>query len=195
MPSIATLTLLAALAAAQAPPGLLGRWRSAGTSGGGLGAMIEFLDDGTLKFSAAVVVDMQYRIEGDRLIFPPGSIGGPEQRQMMKWVDADHLLLNEIQLLSRQGSAKDPAKLIVGEWTFTREEAGRKLEGLYLFDAAGKCTLLLPFAWQGGRYSVKGSIIRLEFPGGPVEGPFHLEGDALSVPSSGKAGPFKLKRY
>ena len=183
---------------AQAPVGLTGRWRSAETSTGGLGVMFEFRSDGTLSFSIGAVVEMKYRIEGNQLIFPPGSTKGPEQHQTMQWVDADHLLLNGSETLSRQGAPHDPADPILGEWTAPREIAGVRSEVRFVFEPGGKSLLLFPFKWQKGRYLVKGSTIRIEYPdayGPPVEGPFHVEGELLTIPSSGKAGESQLRRY
>ncbi len=181
--------LIAITLFAQIPSGLPGRWRSAGTSDSGLGAMFEFHDDGTFNFSAGAVVEMKYRIEDGQLILPPATIGGPDQRQSMKWIDADHLLLRDALTLSRQGPQRDTSNPIVGEWT-------GEAEVRYIFEPAGKSLFLFPFKWQQARYSVKGATMRLEYPTGPpVEGPFHLDRDTLTIPNSGKSTPSPLRRY
>ena len=158
--------------------------------------MLEFNDDGTLNFSPGAVVEMKYRIEGAQLILPPASTSGPEQRETMKWVDQDHLLLNGSQTLSRQGDRRDPNNTIVGEWTAPYEMPGAKLEVRYFFDPDGKSLLLVPFKWQKGRYSVKGTTIRIEYPASrPAEGPFRIEGDVLTIPTSGGTRQSQLRRY
>jgi hypothetical protein len=182
-----------AVAAGQTAP--IGRWRSMETSAGGIGAMCEFRDDGTFRFSPGAVVEMKYRIEGDKLIFPPGTNGGPEQRQSMHWVNADRLILESLTL-SRQGTTPDAKNPILGEWTAPREVSGAKMEVRYFFGSEGKTLLLAPFAWQNGVYTVKDSTIRMEFPGAPpVEGPFHIDGDVLTLPNAGRAGESRMKRY
>jgi hypothetical protein len=182
-----------ALTSAQTNP--IGRWRSMETSKGGIGAMFEFLDDGSFRFSPGAVVEMKYRIEGNQLILPPGTIDGPEQRQTMKWVNMDRLLLESLAL-SRQGVVQDVKNPILGEWTAPLEMSGVKVEARYLFAPESRALLLMPFVWKKGEYSIKESTIRLQFPGAPpVEGPFHIDGDVLTIPGSRGTGESRLKRY
>jgi hypothetical protein len=193
---LASFALVAIAAVAQFPPGLVGRWRSAETSSGGLGAMFEFFKDGTFNFSAGAVVETKYRIEGNQLILPSGTINGPEQRLTMEWVNADHMVLNGSETLSRQGTSHDTTNPIVGEWTAPRETGGVKSEVRWFFEPDGTGLLLYPFKWQKGSYSVKNGTIRIEYPGSqPVEGPFRFDGTLLTIPSSGKTGKSQLKRY
>jgi hypothetical protein len=158
--------------------------------------MFEFHDDGTFNFSPGAVVEMKYRIEDNQLIFPPETSNGPEQRQTMEWPNADRLILGRSQTLSRQGPARDANNPILGEWTAPREMPGVKSEVHYFFESGGSSLLLFPFKWQKGRYSVKNATIRIEYPGKPaVEGPFRIEGNLLTIPSSGKTGESQLRRY
>jgi hypothetical protein len=196
MAKIAWVMLFSLTALAQAPASLMGRWRSIGTSSGGLGAMFEFRDDGTFSFSIGAVVEMKYRIESNQLIFPPGTINGPEQHQTMEWVSADRLVLNGAEIFSRQGTARDTNNPILGEWTTPRETGGVKSEARWFFEPEGKSLLLFPFKWQKGAYSVKAVTIRLEYPKEtPVEGPFRIEGDVLTIPRTGGTGESRLRRY
>ncbi len=193
---LAAFALLGVTAFAQAPPGIVGRWRTLGTTKGGIGSMFEFHDDGTLSYSLGAVVEMNYRIEGNQLIFPPGTVNGPEQHQTIKWVNADRLVLNKTETLSRQGAARDANNPILGEWTAPRDMDGVKLEARYFFEPAGKSLLLLPFAWQKGTYAVKGATIRMAIPkASPIEGSFRIEGDVLTMPKRGGAGESQLRRY
>jgi hypothetical protein len=187
--------VLGLTAFAQAPVGLAGRWRTAGSTKSGLGALFEFRDDGTFNFSVGAVVESKYRIEGTHLILPPGTNTGPEQRQTMEWLNVDHLVLNGNQTLSRQGAARDSANPILGEWTTPREAEGVKAEVTWFFEPAGKSLLVFPFKWQQGKYSVKGATIRIEYPGEkPVGGRLRLEGDLLTIPNSSGAAS-QLRRY
>jgi hypothetical protein len=193
---LASFVLVAITAVAQVPPGLVGRWRSAETSSGGLGAMLEFFQDGSFNFSAGAVVETKYRIQGNQLILPSGTVNGSEQRMTMEWVNPDHVVLNGSETLSRQGTSHDTTHPIVGEWTAPRETGGVKSEVRWFFEPDGTGLLLYPFKWQKGSYTVKNGTIRIEYPGShPVEGPFNLHGASLTIPSSGKTGKSQLKRY
>jgi hypothetical protein len=191
------LLFVAALTAfAQAPANLMGRWRSMETSKGGIGAMFEFRGDGTLSFSPGAVVEMNYRVEGKELIFPPATTTGPEQRQKMEWVNADRVTLGGAETLSRQGAARDPANPLFGEWTAPRDMGGTKMEARYFFEPTGKVLLLLPFAWQKGTYSVTGGSIRIDRPKAlPSEGAFRIEGDVLTLPGTRGNGESHFRRY
>jgi hypothetical protein len=161
--------------------------------------MYEFHDDGTYGFSPGAVMEMTYRIEGDQLILPPATTTGPEQRFKMAWRDADHLLLtaeSASMTLSRQGAPRDTGSPILGEWTTPLEMEGRKMVARYLFEPAGKVLFLWPFLTETGRYSVKGSTIRIEFPkAAPVEGSFRIDGDVLTIPSPRGTGESRFRRY
>ena len=158
--------------------------------------MLEFFKDGTLNFSAGAVVETKYRIAGNQLILPSGTINGPEQRLAMEWVNTDHVILNGSETLSRQGTSHDTINPIVGEWTASRDTAGVKSEVRWFFEPDGTGLLLYPFKWQKGSYSVKKGTIRIEYPDSqPVEGPFKLDGALLMIPSLSKTGKSQLKRY
>src|SRR5665213_418354 len=78
------------LAMAQQPTAdsaasLLGRWRSVETSKGGIGAVYHVHPDGTVEFSPGAIVDMPYRVEGDQVIFPPGTTNGSETKFTLSW--------------------------------------------------------------------------------------------------------------
>ena len=194
MARILLMLLLAALAHAQAS--LIGRWRAMKTSQGGIGAIFEFRDDGAFSFSPGAVVEAKYRIDGNQLVLPPDTIDGPELHQTMEWVSADRLVLRESQTLTRQGTVRDPSNPILGEWTAPGEAFGFKAEVHYFFQPRGKVLFLCPFKWQKGGYSVKGGTVRMQYSEGPpVEGPFRVEGDMLTIPSAGKPGELQLKRY
>lgn len=184
---------------AQAQTGVAGRWRSIETSKGGIGAMFEFHGDGTFGYGPGAVVEVKYRVEGGELILPPGTINGREQHYKMEWRDTDHLLLTEqsqSMTLSRQGSAPDSNNQILGEWTTPREMSGRQMVARYLFGADGRSLFLLPFTNLTGKYTVKEKTIHMEYPGAaPVDGPFRVDGDTLTIPSPRGTGESHLRRY
>ncbi len=157
--------------------------------------MLMFHSNGVVDCSVGAVVEMTYRIEGGELIFPPVRTNGPEQRQKMEFVGHDRLRLDEI-LLTRQGAAPDAKRPIIGEWAGTREMNGRQLEARYLFYPAGKCLFLLPFlTLPSGRYSIRGSTMRLELPERQTaEGKFEIEDDVLTLPGP-SGSQYRLRRY
>jgi hypothetical protein len=182
------------LRADQPPPELLGRWRSLDTSTTGLGAMLTFHSNGLVDCSAGAVVEMAYLMEGGELIFPPTSTNGLKQRQKMEFAGLDHLRLANIDL-TRKGAAPDANNPILGEWVGTSEMNGRQLEAHYLFYPTGKCLLLLPFQTGPGRYSIRGSTMRLELPDHQAAvGKFQIEGDVLTTPGQNGSG-FRFRRY
>lgn len=186
------MTVALSLYGEQAPPQLLGRWRSVETSRGGIGSMFTFHSDGVVDFSPGAVVEMTYRIEDNELVLPPATTGGAEQRQKFEFTRKNQLRLSEV-LLTRQGAVPDANNLLLGEWLGTREMNGRPLEMRYLFYPAGKCLFLLQFTTSHGRYSIRGSTMRLDLPGHHVaEGKFQIEGDKLTLPGpSGSQDRFR----
>jgi hypothetical protein len=194
----ASVLVVASLAGAD--EGVIGRWRSAQPSSGGIGSIFEFHRGGVVDMSAAAVVEARWRMENGKLILPPATIGGPEQAARVEW-RGDNLLSWKLpdgggEQLTRQGPVVDPKRLIVGEWTGPREMAGRKLEVRWIFYATGKSLLLIPFQMQHGRYSIEGGTIRIEVPGrGPVQGKFRVLGNMLTIPGPNGKGEFQMARY
>jgi hypothetical protein len=190
------LAVFAPLLAAEDPSArVLGRWRSLGTSSGGIGVMFEFRKDNVVDFCSGAAVEATYRIEGDQLILPPEVKDGPELNQTMEWLGDDKLRLSQgndlVVELARAGTRPDAKNRALGEWVAQREMAGGKLEVRYFFYPAGKALVLLPFLTQRGSYTLGDGTIRLELPGkDPVEGKFKVEGDALTLPDGSR-----LARY
>src|ERR1039457_6007895 len=113
---------------------VIGRWRSLETSKGGIGGMFVFREDGTLEFSPGAVVETKYRVEGNRLIMPGGTVNGPEQVWVIESLTKNELRLSQEESqskeaktpgapasapsmrMTREGEVVDPRKLIVGTW-------------------------------------------------------------------------------
>jgi hypothetical protein len=190
------LSALAAFALAVPPNGLVGRWRSSGTSSGGLGTIFAFHEDGSVDFSPGAVVDMSYRLEGDSLFLPADG-----QKQTVKFVDdnrveitAEHEGKIHTQELKRKGPVPDQKNLILGEWTTIREDL-HGVEATEIFYEAGKCLLVIPFAWLHGQFVVDGATIRIEVPKVPtIQGPFKVEGETLTIPGA-HGGTSQFSRY
>src|SRR5436190_20808073 len=145
--AIIVLVLVPSFLVAQTPSSLLGRWRSLETSKGGIGAMFEFHADRAVDFSPGAVVESAYRIEGNRLILPPGTKNGPEQKMAIDFIGQAKLHLrpagvdwseaDSLELL-RKGDRADASNLIFGEWNGIREINGRQLEAHWFFYPSGK---------------------------------------------------------
>ncbi len=192
--TLVALVLAQLLRADPPPPELLGRWRSLETATTGLGSMFTFHSNGVVDFSAGAVVETTYRIEGGEMIFPPASINGAEQHQKMEFGGKDLLRLAEIEL-KRSGAPPDANNPILGEWVGKREMNGQQSEVRYIFYPTGKCLLLYPFLNSPGRYSIRGSTIRLELSGHQVvEGRFQIEGDVFTITSPSGPG-YRFRRY
>src|SRR5437867_9832260 len=70
----ATLVACSALAIPASKPGefkLTGLWESTETSSGGIGHAMEFRPDGTFVEATVVLVDMPYRLVGNRVLVGP----------------------------------------------------------------------------------------------------------------------------
>jgi hypothetical protein len=180
--------------------GIVGRWRSSETSKGGIGAMYEFLADGTADFSPGVVVEMTWRIEKDQLLFPPSGAGEPEEKRTLKWLGD-----NKVSLvtggnpggaeLTRASNRVDASNLILGEWIENREMAGRTLQAHWFFYPGGKGLLLMPFVIQHGHYTITGSVLHFEIPNNTsVDYKFELNDNALTL-FKPEGGEYRYARY
>jgi hypothetical protein len=190
--------------AASEDPGsaaLLGRWRSLATSRGGIGSMLEFRAGGVVDFSPGAVVELRYRIEGDQLVLPAATIGGPEQRETVTWLSDDRIRLRSAaagdpgEEFARQGSRASAAEPIVGEWIGSRDMADHKVKVMYFFAPSGAGLLLIPFVTGSGSYSLDHDTIHLALPNrAPADMAIKVEGDVLTFTTS-DAHETRFKRY
>jgi hypothetical protein len=219
------LIAMACITGTAADRTVIGRWRSLETSKGGIGGMFIFREDGTLEFSPGAVVEMKYRVEGNRLIMPPGTVNGPDQ----VWV-IESLTKNELRLsqedwqpkeantpgapasapsmrMTREGEVVDPKNLILGTWPSSGawqspssdKVSGRSapiIKSTWQFRADGLVLLTVPFRIEKGRYSIKDDLIRIEIEERPaVEGKVRWDGDVLVIPGPRASGESRFARY
>jgi hypothetical protein len=186
------------LAMARQPADLLGRWRSVETSKGGIGAVYYFQADGTVEFSPGAIVDMPYRVEGDQVIFPPGTTNGPETKFKLTWSSGRTMSLTmqgHVDEYQRQGAAPDPRDPLLGEWLGSREMDGRQMPAEMFFYPAGNSLLLILFTTESGHYSVtNGKLVATFGARGGLDGTFDVSNGILSIYRSG-GRVTKLKRY
>lgn len=196
----ASVTLLACAsfgsgycASAQRPPSasIVGRWRSLGTSKGGIGAVFEFRSDGTVDFSPGAIVEAQWRIENNQLILPSETNGGAERKANLKWFGDNKLsLLSEAAVieLARVGHRANAGGPLLGEWIENRDTAGSNLEAHWLFSMGRKLLFIMPFVTQHGSYTISGSAIHFKMPGLKPDFRFELTDHLLTLsgPEGGK---------
>jgi hypothetical protein len=227
-PPVRNLLLLIAMACTTgtaADRNVIGRWRSLETSKGGIGGMFIFREDGTLEFSPGAVVETEYRVEGNRLIMPGGTVNGPEQVWVIESLTKNELRLSQEESqskeaktpgapasapsmrMTREGEVVDPRKLILGTWQSraawqspsSDKVSGRSapiIKSTWQFRADGLVLLTVPFRIEKGRYSIKDDLIRIEIEARPtVEGKVRWEGDVLVVPGPRGSGESRFARY
>lgn len=195
--SLLLLFALVVLANAQSPANLTGRWRSVETSQGGIGAVYQFHADGTVDFSPGALVDTPYRVEGDQLILPPATAGGPETKSKLT-VSGDVLRLaveSHVSEYHRRGKVQDLRDPLLGEWLGSREMDGRQMIEQMFFYPGGKSLLVILFTTQHGIYSTTGGRLVATFGGrAGLSGPFDISEGVLSI-HRGDGRVTKLARY
>lgn len=180
---------------AQEPNQLVGRWRSVETSKGGIGAMYDFDADGTVRFSPGAIVPMQYRADGDRVIFDPAD----GNTCSLSWSGSDRVrfLVNGTvaEEYARLGRQPDPQNPLIGEWTGSRDMDGKKVLVHWIFGADGKALLMIRFLTQTGSYTVQNGRLVAMFGGRPgLDGSIAVADGVLAIHRSGRRVT-KLARY
>ncbi len=149
--------VILAAALAAAPPSradLLGMWESVKTDNG-IGLTLEFRADATYVQATAVMVDLRYRVVGDRLLVaetPPGenadTAGAPTIRfdgSLMLVTNPDGSVVRK----ERLGSAQPDAPPIVGVWRFRHSTGGTAFER---YAPDGTLALRVPMSSTVGVY-------------------------------------------
>lgn len=227
-PPVRKLFLLIAMACTtgtSADRTVIGRWRSLETSEGGIGGIFIFREDGTLEFSPGAVVETKYRVEGNRLIMPGGTVNGPEQVWVIESLTKDELRVSPedwqpkeaktprapasapSMRMTREGEGVDPKSLILGTWQSlgvgqrpsSDKVSGRSaptIKNTWQFRADGLVLLTVPFRIEKGRYSIKDDLIRILIEERPtVEGKVRWDGDVLVIPGPRGIGESRFARY
>lgn len=156
------LILAWTLALSGAAP-VTGRWRSVATTKGGIGAVYEFHATGSVTYSSAAIVEMDYQQDANTLTLGGQAIG-------MGWHKDGRLQLNygnnELEDFSRQGKSPDAANPLLGEWKGSRMMEGRRIPVSLQFHAGNKALLVLYLKDTIGRYKAaeKNGEFRLVLP-------------------------------
>lgn len=183
---LAILLFLTTISGAQSTKSdVVGRWVSANRSKGGIGSMWEFKSDGSLTMSPGTLVDMPYRISGDKLILPPGTTNADAKPQIFSFrVEGNTLYETPDEPASdrskkelkftRINAAKQGDPPIVGTWKLNFEEStvpstaspasaeqrGREIilrNMIHTYTRDGALKLRIPFTAIPGTYNVADS--------------------------------------
>ena len=188
------LSVSAGLMFPQQSSDLVGRWRSVTTSKGGIGAMYDFLADGTARFSPGAIVPMQYRLDGNRLTTYPED--GPPFT--LSWTGADKVGFSvgaSTETYTRLGAQRDANNPLLGEWTGSRDMDGKKVAVHWTFGGDGNAVLMIRFLTMDGRYQVAAGRLMATFGQQPgLSGPIDLVDGVLSIHRSG-GRVTRLQRY
>lgn len=198
-----TIGVLCQIAPAQEKsPEILGRWYTVERSNGGIGAMIEFLPVGTVKYGPGAIVLFTYTFDAQKVTLKfvdPDKGPQPDSIMTVLKLSADKMTLQRdnapAEELVRAGNPEDRGRLLLGNWIAApRDMGGKKMSSNWRFRADGSGVFTLPFSESAGQYELMKNVIRLNVGNAiSVEGPISWEGDILVLP--GKRSPTKLHRF
>ena len=157
---------------------IVGHWVSVHRSVGGIGSICDFKADGTFTMAPGAVVDMPYKIEGDKLILPPGTTGPDAKPLTLAFRNEGDTLYESIGDATakkdveyvRVTMSKPGDQPIVGTWktvdagcALPAEMKSRELlcdvfrNATYTYTKDGICKLRIPFKVVAGTYTVSDS--------------------------------------
>ena len=189
------LCLVATVASAQDANQLVGRWRSAETSKGGIGAMYDFLANGTVQFSPGAIVLEPFRVEGGKLTVGAGSDAASCTLQF----DGDNrvrmTLMGQTEVFTRLGTRTNAANPLIGEWTTNREMDGAQVVVHWIFGPDSNSLFTIRFTTQTGTYTLQNGRLTARFDGKVgLDGPVAFSNGAVEIQRSG-GRVLKLVRY
>jgi hypothetical protein len=174
---------------------LVGLWESASTSQGGIGHTIEFRPDGTIIEAATVIVDLHYRIVGDRL-----SVGAEPLPLEPDPTGATTLRFEGARLLAtapdgtvvereRLGQAIAGQPAIVGVWRYRHSTGGIAFER---YTPDGRVRFRLPMKSSSGCYVPAAKRVTLTMSRKETETrlQFELRGDELTLTGQGRTSRY-----
>jgi len=170
----------------------LGFWESIETSSGGIGAALELRADGNLRHCTVVLVEIDYRLEGDHVILsdPSGTDQGPGATlgdNVMILTDADGSTLEKSRFRAPRGGGSP----ILGDWFYSYQGQATAFER---YTADGKVSFRLPLRIETGTYQLDGDRLRVTLDGQDQEWLWSVEGDELLVGPRGKQSRYRRRR-
>jgi hypothetical protein len=177
-----------AAALACTPAGVhavVGFWESENTSKGGIGHTLELKADGGALAATTVLVNMRYRVNGNRLVFDENTQGGTFR------IEGDRLFQTgpdgSVVEKRRVGNSR-PGKSIVGVWRFAHYAGGVAYER---YTASGELQFRLALSSYPGCYSVASGKLTITQPSVSTT-PYKIQGERLVLTQSNK--PFAYVR-
>lgn len=162
----------------------LGFWESIETSSGGIGAALELRADGVLRHCAVVLLDLDYRLEGDQVVLsdptgtdqaPPATLGD----NVMILTGPDGSTLEKKRLRAPPGGNSP----ILGDWSYDYYGQATAFES---YTEDGKVHFRLPLRTETGTYRLDGDRIRVTLAGRRQKWVWSVEGDELLVGPRGE---------
>lgn len=176
----AVLVAAAATCAASGANELVDVWESRDTSKGGIGSTVEFRADGVAIRSLTVIVNMAYRVSGDRL-------DTAESKDQLKgdWttftVDADtftETLGTEAPVVKRRfGGERKDSRSIVGAWTYQHYTGAVAYER---YTPDGRMEFRLTLSADTDCYAVSNGHVTFNTPK-PGAHSYAVKGDELTI--------------
>jgi hypothetical protein len=178
----------AELASASLPPALVGTWDAITRSHGGLGQTALFAPDHTVALVLGAMVDMKYKLEGDKL-----TVYSDNPRDRFSQTNSLTLVGDTAIILSRGNSLRmvrlptsNPVSGLVGGWRYMHYTG---VPGYDEYAQDGSMRLRVPIQVQRGLYSVAGnkiSFLILAPAREEWDAEFAITGDTLSVQARGQ---------
>jgi hypothetical protein len=176
---------------------LLGKWESL-RNPNGLGTVLEFRADGTLRASFGAIVDMTYRVENGVLIssYIDERTRKSQEVRIPITISADTLIERspdgsrpDVSMKREKGGRQgDPP--IVGTWS----SAQKRGTAYTTFTSDGRQMFRYPIRVSYGKWSASDGKLTLVDEGRPSEtSSYAIEGDVLSLPDA-TGPPAKYRR-
>jgi hypothetical protein len=138
--------------------GLAGTWDAIARSSGGIGSTMLFSEDGSFALILGAMVEMKYRVSGNKLTFYGEESGRNFSDTQGVGFRGDTAILSgngcRIRLIPLE--PRPPQGSLIGQWRFTHMTGVQAYED---FSADGRGRLRVPLQVQKGSYSVGDNAI------------------------------------
>jgi hypothetical protein len=168
---------------------IVGKWESVTRSRGGIGSTLDFHSDGTVSLTPGAMLDLNYRLDGTRLVMSftdPGS-GEVSENTVDVHISGDSMMQSdpesgqEIRLVRAQAARTDTLP-IVGTWSFTHQTGGTAFQ---IFTADGNMHLRVPARTDRGTYVISADSLTTIIEGqDPWQVRYAIDGTKLTLYSA-----------
>ena len=165
---------------------IVGKWESVTRSRGGIGSTLDFHSDGTVSLTPGAMLDLNYRLDGTRLVMSftdPGS-GEVSENTVNVHISGDSMMQSdpesgqEIRLVRAQAARTDTLP-IVGTWSFTHQTGGTAFQ---IFTADGNMHLRVPARTDRGTYVISADSLTIIIEGqDPWQVRYAIDGTRLTL--------------